>query len=460
MGFCPQCKRQGALTEHAAAPTRSRSGSLAGPPVVTLLDGGTSSAAARRAVGIEEFDRVIGGGLVPGGVLLVGGEPGVGKSTLLLHVADAVAARGGSALICTAEESADQIALRAVRIGAGSTSVAVAQIDDVDAIIHLATQRRPDVVVVDSIQTVSVEGVQGIVGGTSQVRESASRLIAFAKATATPLVLVGHVTKDGALAGLRTLEHMARLAWRNNARCIGRLFWDKLHLFDARTVPRTLEHMVDVVLYLEGDVDHGLRFLRSVKNRYGSVNEIGVFDMTKDGLAGVSDPSGLLTEHRTGDQPGSVLFPTVDGRRPMMVEIQALVAPSAGDHPRRAVNGLPPARVHQILGIVERHGGIALSKHEVYVSVMGGVRITEPASDLPVALAVASSVFDVPLGAVAAWGELGLTGEVRPVPRAVSRASEVDRLGARSLRAGTGSSLLVGDLISSLKTSGAEGLTT
>ena len=425
MGFCPQCKRQGALTEHAAAPTRSRSGSLAGPPVVTLLDGGTSSAAARRAVGIEEFDRVIGGGLVPGGVLLVGGEPGVGKSTLLLHVADAVAARGGSALICTAEESADQIALRAVRIGAGSTSVAVAQIDDVDAIIHLATQRRPDVVVVDSIQTVSVEGVQGIVGGTSQVRESASRLIAFAKATATPLVLVGHVTKDGALAGLRTLEHM-----------------------------------VDVVLYLEGDVDHGLRFLRSVKNRYGSVNEIGVFDMTKDGLAGVSDPSGLLTEHRTGDQPGSVLFPTVDGRRPMMVEIQALVAPSAGDHPRRAVNGLPPARVHQILGIVERHGGIALSRQEVYVSVMGGVRITEPASDLPVALAVASSVFDVPLGAVAAWGELGLTGEVRPVPRAVSRASEVDRLGARSLRAGTGSSLLVGDLISSLKTSGAEGLTT
>ena len=425
MGFCPQCKRQGALTEHAAAPTRSRSGSLAGPPVVTLLDGGTSSAAARRAVGIEEFDRVIGGGLVPGGVLLVGGEPGVGKSTLLLHVADAVAARGGSALICTAEESADQIALRAVRIGAGSTSVAIAQIDDVDAIIHLATQRRPDVVVVDSIQTVSVEGVQGIVGGTSQVRESASRLIAFAKATATPLVLVGHVTKDGALAG-----------------------------------PRTLEHMVDVVLYLEGDVDHGLRFLRSVKNRYGSVNEIGVFDMTKDGLAGVSDPSGLLTEHRTGDQPGSVLFPTVDGRRPMMVEIQALVAPSAGDHPRRAVNGLPPARVHQILGIVERHGGIALSKQEVYVSVMGGVRITEPASDLPVALAVASSVFDVPLGAVAAWGELGLTGEVRPVPRAVSRASEVDRLGARSLRAGTGSSLLVGDLISSLKTSGAEGLTT
>ena len=396
MGFCPQCKRQGALTEHAAAPTRSRSGSLAGPPVVTLLDGGTSSAAARRAVGIEEFDRVIGGGLVPGGVLLVGGEPGVGKSTLLLHVADAVAARGGSALICTAEESADQIALRAVRIGAGSKSVAVA-----------------------------VEGVQGIVGGTSQVRESASRLIAFAKATATPLVLVGHVTKDGALAG-----------------------------------PRTLEHMVDVVLYLEGDVDHGLRFLRSVKNRYGSVNEIGVFDMTKDGLAGVSDPSGLLTEHRTGDQPGSVLFPTVDGRRPMMVEIQALVAPSAGDHPRRAVNGLPPARVHQILGIVERHGGIALSKQEVYVSVMGGVRITEPASDLPVALAVASSVFDVPLGAVAAWGELGLTGEVRPVPRAVSRASEVDRLGARSLRAGTGSSLLVGDLISSLKTSGAEGLTT
>lgn len=425
MGFCPQCKRQGALTEHAAAPTRSRSGPLAGPPVVTLLDGGTSSAAARRAVGIEEFDRVVGGGLVPGGVLLVGGEPGVGKSTLLLHVADAVGARGGSALICTAEESADQIALRAVRIGASSTSVAVAQIDDVDAIIHLATQRRPDVVVVDSIQTVSVEGVQGIVGGTSQVRESASRLIAFAKATATPLVLVGHVTKDGALAG-----------------------------------PRTLEHMVDVVLYLEGDVDHGLRFLRSVKNRYGSVNEIGVFDMTKDGLAGVSDPSGLLTEHRTGDQPGSVLFPTVDGRRPMMVEIQALVAPSVGDHPRRAVNGLPPARVHQILGIVERHGGIALSKQEVYVSVMGGVRITEPASDLPVALAVASSVFDVPLGAVAAWGELGLTGEVRPVPRAASRAAEVDRLGARPLRADTGSSLLVGGLIASLKTSGAEGLTT
>jgi len=424
MGFCPQCKRQGALLESIAAPKRSHRAPFGGGPVVSILDRATAPAAARRTVGIGEFDRVVGGGLVPGGVLLVGGEPGVGKSTLLLQVADAIASGGGSALICTAEESTDQIALRAIRVGVEAPSVAVSQIDDVEAIVHLATERRPDLVVVDSIQTVSVDGAQGIVGGTSQVRESAARLIAFAKATATPLVLVGHVTKDGALAG-----------------------------------PRTLEHMVDVVLYLEGEIDHGLRFLRSVKNRYGSVNEIGVFEMTKKGLTGVSDPSGLLTEHRTGDQPGSVLFPTVEGRRPMMVEIQALVAPSTGEHPRRAVNGLPSARVHQILGIVERHAGIALSKHEVYVSVMGGVRITEPASDLPVALAVASSVYDVPLGATAAFGELGLTGEVRPVPRSASRLAEVERLGARPLGAHSKADLLVGNLIATMRSSGASALT-
>jgi DNA repair protein RadA/Sms len=392
MGFCPQCTTQEPLVETVAGPSR-----VHGVDVVEA----TATAIPvrdRDAIGIVEIDRVLGGGLVPGSVLLVGGEPGIGKSTLLLQFADAFAHRGGEVLVATAEESAHQVQMRARRVGVSSSTVQIASVFDVDDIIALATDRRPAAIIVDSIQTVSSSDVAGAAGGVSQVRESAARLIAHAKTTGTPVVLVGHVTKDGSIAG-----------------------------------PRTLEHMVDVVLYLEGDADHGLRLLRSIKNRYGSVNEIGVFEMTAEGLLEVHDPSSVLIADRDGRAAGTVLFPMIEGKRPMMVEIQALAVPSASDQPRRSVTGYPAARLHQILGVLERHAAMPLARHDVYVSVMGGVRITEPGADLPVALAVASAFADVALRRTAAWGELGLTGDVRRVGRSAIRTAECERVGANPI---------------------------
>ena len=389
MGFCPQCRSQQALVE-----TVSTQATGSGATLVQAI-GERSVVRDRTAVGIGEFDRVLGGGIVPGAVVLLGGEPGVGKSTLLLHVADALAGQDGSVVIATAEESVHQVQMRSRRIGVSSLGVEIASVHDVDDIIAVASERSPDVLVVDSIQTISTVDATGSAGGTSQVRESASRLIAFAKTSDTPVVLIGHVTKDGSIAG-----------------------------------PRTLEHMVDVVLYMDGDSDHGMRFLRGIKNRYGSVNEIGVFAMTSDGLVEVTDPSGVLVEHRDEKAPGTVLFPTVEGRRPLVVEIQALVVPTNADQPRRSVNGVPTNRVHQVIGVIERHAAMPLRLHDVYVNVMGGIRITEPGADLPVALAIASSYADVPLGRTAAWGELGLTGDVRPVGRSSVRRTEAERIGA------------------------------
>jgi DNA repair protein RadA/Sms len=348
---------------------------------------------SRAASGIGEIDRVLGGGVVPGAAILLGGEPGVGKSTLLLHMANAVAGAKGTVMIATAEESTHQVQLRARRLGISSPGVQIASVSDVDDIISCAAESVLDALIVDSIQAVSSGDVSGSAGGTSQVRESAARLISFAKSSGIPVVLVGHVTKDGSIAG-----------------------------------PRTLEHMVDVVLYLEGESDQGLRFLRGIKNRYGSVNEVGVFEMTPEGLSEVPDPSRLLVSNRSTGVEGSILFPTVEGKRPMVVEIQALVVQTDAHPPRRAITGLTPARVHQILGVVERHGGMKLSTHEVYVSVMGGVRVTEPAADLPVAMAVASAYTGVGLDGAAAWGELGLTGDIRAVGRSGIRRTEVERL--------------------------------
>lgn len=388
MGFCPQCRAQEALVEAVAPPPSSKD------VEVVSATATNTTVRDRVPVGIEEFDRVLGGGVVPGAAILLGGEPGVGKSTLLLQVADALAGDGGSVLIATAEESTHQIQMRARRVGVGSGTVEIASVYEVGDIIGLATERAPSALIVDSIQTVSSVEVGGAAGGMSQVRESAARLISHAKQSGMPVVLVGHVTKDGSIAG-----------------------------------PRTLEHMVDVVLYLEGESDHGLRFLRGIKNRYGSVNEIGVFEMTSEGLAEVQDPSGVLVSARNEDAAGTVLFPTVEGKRPMMVEIQALTVPSNADQPRRSVTGVPASRVHQVLGIIERHAAVPLSTFDVYVSVMGGIKLTEPGADLPVALAIASAYADVPLRRTVAWGELGLTGEIRPVSRQPLRRSEAERIG-------------------------------
>ena len=392
MGFCPQCHTDGALAEAAVdrkpASTRPRAARV----VAVGAAGGEET--ARRAVGVGEVDRVLGGGLVPGATILLGGEPGVGKSTLLLQVAAAIASSGGTVLLASAEESLDQIGLRARRLGIDHPGVLLTAERDVDSVIATAADLSPDLLIVDSVQTVEAAEVGGSAGGVAQVRETAARLIHASKESGTPVVLIGHVTKDGGIAG-----------------------------------PKLLEHAVDVVLYLEGDLDHGLRVLRGLKNRFGPTHQVGLFEMGELGMRQVTDPAGLLaTEHR-GAVPGSVVFPAVEGRRPLLVEVQALVAPTSNPQPRRSVKGLEVARVHQVLAVLERHAGLSFSAHDVYVNVVGGLRLRDPGADLPVAVALASSLLDRPVGSVAAWGEVGLTGEVRPVAGGDHRAAEAARLG-------------------------------
>jgi DNA repair protein RadA/Sms len=401
MGFCPQCKSDGALQEVAAdgpAPAAERAAR-----VVPLSEAG-GTAVTRRPIGIAEIDRVLGGGLVPGATLLVGGEPGVGKSTLLLQAAGSLAAAGGEVLVAGAEESLEQVGLRAARLGVQEPGVLLASERDVDAVIAAADRIRPDLLVVDSIQAVAAPEVAGAPGGVTQVRESAARLVHFAKETGVPVAIVGHVTKDGGIAG-----------------------------------PKVLEHAVDVVLYLEGDVERGLRVLRGLKNRFGPAHRFGLFEMRETGMAEVADPSGWLVARWQGGVPGSVVFPAVDGRRPLLVEIQALVADSATTPPRRSVKGLEAARVHQVLAVLERHLDVSFARKEVYVSVVGGIRVQDPGADLPVAIAVISSLLGQGLEPTAAWGEVGLTGEVRAVAHGDRRAEEVARLGIEVAVGPTGS---------------------
>jgi DNA repair protein RadA/Sms len=390
MGFCPGCGSDSPLAEAAPAP---RASSVRAAQVMPLAEAGRDEP-ARRPTGLAEVDRVLGGGLVPGATVLVAGEPGVGKSTLLLQVAAGLAAGGGRALLASAEESAGQVALRASRLGLTPAGVLLASERDVDAVIAAAGQVRPDLLVVDSVQTVAAAEVGGAPGGVAQVREAAARLVHFAKESGVPVALVGHVTKDGAIAG-----------------------------------PRLLEHMVDVVLYLEGDVERGLRVLRSLKNRFGATHQVGLFEMGDGGLKEVPDPSGWLVAGWRGGVPGSVVFPAVDGRRPLLVEVQALVSQDGVAQPRRSVRGLELARVHQVLAVLERHAHFSFAARDVYVSVVGGLQVRDPGADLPVAIALASSLLGQPLPATAAWGEVGLTGEVRAVAYGERRAAEVARLG-------------------------------
>jgi DNA repair protein RadA/Sms len=387
MGFCPQCGADEPLVE-TGAPSRKAAEAAA----VTLTEAGEGSH-ERIPTGWSEVDRVLGGGLVPGSVVLLGGEPGVGKSTLLLQLAGSLAAHGRSALIASAEESVGQVAMRAGRLGIASEQITLVSDDDVDAIVALADRSRPDLLIVDSIQTVGVPEISSA-GSVAQVRESAARLIRLAKDTRTALVLVGHVTKEGGLAG-----------------------------------PKILEHMVDVVLYMEGDPDRGFRVLRSNKNRFGPTHTSGMFEMASDGLMEVEDPSKLFLQGWEYDVAGTVVYPAVEGRRSVLVEIQALVVPTGQVQPRRSIRGLDPARVNQVLAVLQRHCGLQLHDKEVYVNVVGGWRLAEPGCDLAVALAIASSHDDRPLGRLAAWGEIGLAGEVRPIPMEQRRIEELDRMG-------------------------------
>ena len=352
----------------------------------------------RLSTGIKEFDRVLGGGAVVGSVLLLSGEPGVGKSTLLLQAAASVAARDGTVLYISGEESADQVRIRAGRLGISGDRILLLNTDDVDAIMARIDILKPGLVLVDSIQTVIAPDIPGSAGSVSQVRECARRLTVRAKSSGIPLILAGHVTKDGSIAG-----------------------------------PRVLEHTVDVVLQLSGDGSGSLRTLHGIKNRYGHTNEVGVFEMGSKGLTEVTDPSkSLLTDHslRPDPAPGSAIAAVIEGTRPLIVEVQALTAPVGGQTARRVATGIDLARLNQVVAVLARRVGLPLASQDVIVSVTGGMRLTEPAADLPVALAIASSLLDVAVNpGLAAAGEIGLSGELRPVPQADRRRSEAERLG-------------------------------
>ena len=407
MGFCPQCGVPEPLRE-VGTPARA-----VRPATSTKISETSATAAERRPTGWREVDRVLGGGVVRGSVVLLGGEPGVGKSTLLLQIAGSMSMSGGRVVIASAEESVHQVAMRAERLGISDDNIDLVADDNVDAIVSLVEGSGPALVVIDSIQTVGVPEIAAAPGGVSQVRESAARLIRMAKTTGVAVVLVGHVTKEGGLAG-----------------------------------PKILEHMVDVVLYLEGDPDRGLRVLRSNKNRFGATHISGMFDMQGDGLVEVEDPSKVFLQGWESEVPGTVVYPAVEGRRSVLVEIQALVAPTNLTQPRRSIRGLDTARVNQVLAVLQRHGGLGLSDQEVYVNVVGGWRVDEPGCDLPVALAVASSATNLSLGRIAAWGEIGLAGEVRPIPFEARRAEELNRMGlTRRIAPGEGEPMRLVDAL-------------
>lgn len=356
----------------------------------------------RHAIGIGELDRVLGGGLVPGSVVLLGGEPGIGKSTLLLQAAAGIAAGGGATVLyATGEESAAQVRLRAARLGLldgrpGEAIQVVAE-SDVGRIVELARSGRPRVLIVDSIQTATVDELDGPAGSVGQVREAALRLMDLAKGEGIACVLVGHVTKDGTLAG-----------------------------------PKTLEHLVDAVLALEGERYAALRLIRAAKNRFGSTEEVGVFEMGEAGLAEVADPARAFLAEHDGPAPGSVVAPTLEGSRPILVEVQALVAPAGAGSPRRTTSGVDANRVALLIAVLGRRAGIGLTAHDVYVNLAGGLAVGEPGLDLPIALALASSLRDRPVpDATVAIGEVGLLGELRGVPGLERRLREAARLGFR-----------------------------
>ena len=401
-GQCRTCGEWNTLVETVVRETpraNSRSVVTAGADPVPLTHAGEADAEVRRPVGIGELDRVLGGGLVAGSVVLLGGEPGIGKSTLLLQVAAGVAAAGGEILYATGEESATQVRLRASRLGLTGAPVGdairVVAETGVGRITELARGTRPALLVVDSVQTVASEELDGPPGSVGQVREATLRLMELAKADDIPVVLVGHVTKDGTLAG-----------------------------------PKTLEHLVDVVLAIEGDRTGGLRLLRASKNRYGSTEEVGVFEMGDRGLTEVADPARAFLAEHDAPAPGSVVAPILEGSRPLLVEVQALVAPTSAPSPRRTASGVDPNRLALLVAVLGRRAGIALGSHDVYANLAGGLSVTEPGLDLPLALALASSLRDRPLVAgTVAIGEVGLLGELRGVGGLDRRLREAARLG-------------------------------
>jgi DNA repair protein RadA/Sms len=398
LGRCPQCEAWNTLVEGPAegAPRhRFQAGpkGLIATQAVATLSEIEAAEIDRLPTGVDELDRVLGGGLVAGGVVLIGGDPGVGKSTLLLQALDALARRV-PALYVTGEESGAQVALRSRRLGLGASAVRVLAEIQLEKIAAAIESERPAVCVVDSIQTVYSEELTSAPGSVAQVRECAAQLTRIAKRSGTAIVLVGHVTKDGSLAG-----------------------------------PRVLEHIVDTVLYFEGDTHSSFRLVRAIKNRFGAVNEIGVFAMTEKGLKGVANPSAIFLSTHGEPVAGSCVLVTLEGTRPLLVEVQALVD-SGGPSPRRLSVGIERDRLAMMLAVLHRHAGIAATDQDVFVNAVGGVRISEPAADLAVMLAIQSSLRGKPLPrGFLAFGEVGLAGEVRPAPRGQERLKEAAKLG-------------------------------
>lgn len=399
VGRCPGCGEWGSIDEMAAAAGSSASAgrrallpSTAAAPISTI-DSQTTRA---RPTGVSELDRVLGGGVVPGSVVLLSGEPGVGKSTLLLEVAHRWARqRDERALYVTAEESAGQVRLRADRTGAVHDRVYLAAESDLSTILGHVEQVRPSLLVVDSVQTMLAADADGVIGGVTQVRAVTAALTSLAKVSGIAVLLVGHVTKDGNVAG-----------------------------------PRTLEHLVDVVLQFEGDKHSALRMVRGLKNRFGSADEVGCFELHEDGIVCVSDPSGLFLHHRSESVPGTAITVAMDGKRPMLGEVQGLTVGTSMPAPRRAVSGLDYNRVSMVLAVLQSRCGVSLGKHDVYTATVGGMRLTEPGADLAIALAITSAVRETALpSGMVILGEVGLAGEVRRVAGIGRRLAEAERLG-------------------------------
>jgi len=395
LGQCPGCEAWGSLAEEPVGEAGARP--RAGGAAPQTLGAVATSDAVRRSTGVGELDRVLGGGLVQGSIVLLGGDPGIGKSTLALQACGALASRGVAVLYVAGEESPEQVRLRADRLGLGTSSVLVLPETAAEAIVEQIERTRPAAVVVDSIQTVHTSALASAPGSVGQVRESAALLVARCKATQTACFLIGHVTKEGALAG-----------------------------------PRVLEHLVDTVLYFEGDGAHALRVLRAVKNRFGSTNEVGVFEMGERGLVEVPNPSAAFLAERPKDAAGSAVLATLEGSRPVLVEIQALVSRSSLAMPRRTPIGLDLGRTALLLAVLEKRCRVRLHDQDVFLNVAGGLTVDEPAADLAVVAAVASSARGTALPSdVVLWGEVGLTGEVRSVARADARVREAARQGFR-----------------------------
>ncbi|NMG46941.1 DNA repair protein RadA [Azoarcus communis] len=397
-GQCPQCNAWNTLVESVAergAGGASRFAAIAGSTAqLQRLAAVQPREEPRTTSGIDEFDRVLGGGLVAGGVVLIGGDPGVGKSTLLLQALCHLAA-AHPVIYVSGEESGEQVALRAQRLQLAPADLQLLAEINLERILDTLRTAAPRVAVIDSIQTIYSEALQSAPGSVGQVRECAAQLTRFAKQSGTTLILVGHVTKDGALAG-----------------------------------PRVLEHIVDTVLYFEGDTHSSFRLVRAFKNRFGAVNELGVFAMTERGLRGVSNPSALFLSQHAEQVSGSCVLVTQEGTRPLLVEIQALVDSAQSPNPRRLSVGLEQTRLAMLLAVMHRHAGIVCFDQDVFVNAVGGVKITEPAADLAIAMATVSSLRDRPLRrGLAVFGEIGLAGEIRPAPRGQERLKEAAKLG-------------------------------